>query len=325
MKRLMIGVILAGLFWGGWWFWAAHNQRATTQAWFDALARDGWQASYDDLSVRGFPNRLDTTMTGLTLGDPDGALVWQAPFFQVFQLVYNANHLIAAWPDDQSLTVNGTRYDIRDTGLRASLVQDGDGRLLRMNIEAQTLSIRSDAKALALAGFGAALHAIDGQPEDYQLTLGLHGLDRADTTPASLNDSSLDGLRVEARVTFDAPWTTNAVTGPRPQPIRIDLTQANFRLGDLSVTMTGTVNLDDSGAMTGTLTATAVNWRDLLALARDTGAISDRIAAQLEQRLTLFARRGGNGQTLDLPLTLSAGQMSLGPVPIGPAPRLRLP
>ncbi|KMK68875.1 DUF2125 domain-containing protein [Puniceibacterium sp. IMCC21224] len=325
MKRLAIAIILAGLGWSLWWFWAAHALRGETIAWFDARRDAGWQATYDDLVVRGFPNRLDTTLSGLTLGDPQRDTLWQAPFFQILQLSYTPDHLIAVWPESQTLTLDGESYGISGDGLRASMVRDSDDILLRVNAEAQTLNISSASGAVAVAGLNAALHVIEDRQNTYRLSLVTDAVARSQSALAPLTGDNLDVLRANAIVTFDRPWISGSLPASRPQPTRIDLTLVEYRVGTLEVKLAGKVELDDQGAMTGKLTFKAVNWRDLLDLARDGGPISDSLASTLEQGLSLMAGLSGNAKTLDLPLTLKDGQMSLGLIPLGQAPRIRLP
>jgi hypothetical protein len=66
--------------------------------WLDARAAEGWIAEYESDAHRGFPNRFDTTITGLDLADPETGVAWSAPFFQILSLSYQPNHVIAVFP-----------------------------------------------------------------------------------------------------------------------------------------------------------------------------------------------------------------------------------
>jgi hypothetical protein len=44
----------------------------------------------------------------------------------------------------------------------------------------------------------------------------------------------------------------------------------------------------------------------------------------VESGLSMMAQMAGNPQTLDIPLNLRNGRVMLGPIPLGPAPVLRL-
>jgi hypothetical protein len=69
----------------------------------------------------------------------------------------------------------------------------------------------------------------------------------------------------------------------------------------------------------------ATNWREILAAARTAEALPAGVAAAAERALELVSRLAGSPRTLDIPLVFREGRARLGPVPIGPAPRLALP
>jgi hypothetical protein len=52
--------------------------------------------------------------------------------------------------------------------------------------------------------------------------------------------------------------------------------------------------------------------------------VPESLLGTLESGLTLMAQMSGNPETLDVPLTFRNGRILLGPIPIGPAPILRL-
>ena len=62
----------------------------------------------------------------------------------------------------------------------------------------------------------------------------------------------------------------------------------------------------------------------MLELATASGALPQSLAQTLESGLSLIAQMNGNPQTLDVPLTFRNGRTLLGPIPLGPAPVLRL-
>ena len=325
-RKLLIAVVLAMLAWSGWWFWSAHSLRQEFERWFAERRADGWDASYDDLAIRGYPNRLDATFTGLLLADPKANTVWRAPFFQILQLTYKPGHVIAVWPPEQTLSVKGTDYAVTADHLRASLIFDpATGHILRANAEATVLNIApSEGPATALAGLTAAVAEVPAQPRTYRVTLRADAAARSETTLSAVTGDSLDGVLLDATLHLDRDWTTRA-GDPRPQPTRVELRLAEYRVGTLDLKLAGDVDVDDRGRMTGRMTVKAENWRDLIDLAEDSGRLSRGVAQTLTRGLGLVAQFSGNPETLDLPLDLDEGRMSLGPIPLGKAPRLRLP
>jgi hypothetical protein len=86
----------------------------------------------------------------------------------------------------------------------------------------------------------------------------------------------------------------------------------------------GEVDVTPEGFPEGEITLKARNWRDMVALAQASGALPEGMAQTVENGLELLARMNGNRETLDVPLSFRGGRILLGPIPIGPAPVLRL-
>ena len=95
MRILLAIVILAALGWSGWWFVQSTARDRAMTGWLDERRAAGWVAEAEDVRVRGFPNRVDTVVTGLDLSDPDAGWSWHADGLQVLSLSYKPNHVIA--------------------------------------------------------------------------------------------------------------------------------------------------------------------------------------------------------------------------------------
>ncbi|WP_372614208.1 DUF2125 domain-containing protein [Aquicoccus sp.] len=329
MKRLLIFIIVAGLGWSGYWYAAMTGTRSGFETWFEARRAEGWQADYTDLAIRGFPNRVDATFENPALADPDSGLAWSAPFFQIFALTYRPNHVIAAWPETQRLSTPLAHYDITSKDMRASLVTEAAPSLPleRMNLVAGAMAITTNTGAVStLDGVQAAVNRLPGATSAYRFAINADGLtpDLPDRVNLQAVPRRLDALRADIEVEFDAAWDLSALSEARPQPRRVRLRLAEARWGQLELKLAGTLDVDRGGRPFGQLTVKAQNWRDILMLARDMGWIGSGWSERLEQGLSLAAQLSGNPETLDIPLDFANGRVSLGPVPLGPAPVLRL-
>lgn len=323
MKRLLVLIVLATLAWSGYWAVGAWQLREAQKDWFEERRADGWQADYADLGVSGFPNRLDTTFTDIALADPGSGLAWQAPVFQILRLSYRPSHMIAAWPETQSLATPERRATVESEDMRASLVLRGgeDRALERATLVAGTLRLVPETGgAWALARLNAAAERTAASPATYRLGLSLDGL-APPGSPRRL-PQTLDAVRLDATVAFDAPWDAAAIAARRPQPRQIDLDTAEATWGDLVLRAAGRLDVDAEGQPEGRIALRAENWRAILRLAQETGALPSGVAGTLEDALALAARLSGESGTLDIPLDFDDGQIRLGPVPLGPAPRL---
>ncbi len=333
MRLLLTLTLVAAAAWAGYWFLGANGAQSAFAAWFEQRRAEGWAADYSDLQVRGFPNRFDATFDNLTLADPGTGLAWDAPFFQILALSYKPNHVIAIWPNDQLFATPLGKYRVTSSDMRASAVfqPDTDLALERATLTASTLGIKPTSTQTPLAANTVSL-AIERQPGDgktYRMGLSADNLApsvpwvrRVD--PKGTLPETLSAFTADFTVAFDTPWTRSAIETARPQPREIRVKLAQARWGQLDLRLAGKVVVDDKGLPTGQITIKARNWRDILQLAVNSGALIESLASPLEDGLDLIAQLSGNPETLDIPLDFRNGRMLLGPVPLGPAPVLAI-
>lgn len=334
MRYLFLAVLAAAIGWGAYWVIGARSLESGLDSWFDQRRAENWQAEYTDLTVQGFPNRFDAGFSGLAVADPHTGLAWEAPFFQISMLSYKPHHVIAVWPDRHRLATPLDRFDLANADMRASLVvKPGVSlQLDRVNLTADRLTIvpaggkqgtRIDKLALA-----AALTGAQDLPT-YHLGLSASDVTLADSWLAQLDPdgampATLAGVRADLTVGFDRHWDRSALDTARPQPRRIDLRLAEARWGDLLLQATGKLDVDADGIPTGDITVKAENWREILTMARASGQLPEPVADLLERGLETLAALSGRSRNLDVPLTFARGQIRIGPLPVAPAPVIRI-
>lgn len=331
MKRLLIAIIVVAAAWAGYWVWASQSVKSELQDWFADRRAEGWVAEYSDLSVSGFPNRVDSTFTDLRLADTGSGWAWEAPFFQLLTLSYQPNHIIAIWPNQQLLATPDQKLDITSTQLQASVVLDAGAALPlnRANLVADTLSIQTrEGQATSMAALRAAIQKLDGTENAYRFAIEADDfappMDWRGMLGAADLPRAFSALRMQVEVTFDDRWDISSVESRRPQPTRIDLQLAEAKWGELELWIAGAADLDELGRLTGDVTIKARNWREIVQMGVASGQISRKLGEQLEETLGLLAALAGNSKTLDVPLELRKGTIYLGPVPVGKLPRLQL-
>lgn len=330
MKRLLIVIIVAALGWSAYWFIGSAGVKAGFRQWFDARTAEGWQAEASEIEVSGFPNRFDTTFTDVALADPETGVAWRAPFFQVLALSYRPNHVIAVWPDTQTLAFPDQTVRITSEDMKASLVLGAATTLPleRSNFSVDGLSMSSTADwTLAADRLRLAMHRQEEGENTYRFALKATGF-----APPSINRlPSTQSLprtfrTVEADILagFDAPWNRAAIEDARPQPTWIEIKGLTVAWGDLELQAAGTVKVDNVGYPTGEITIRATNWREIIAVTRESGRVAGSVLDAIEQGLEFLSGVSGNPKTLDIPLNFRNGATRIGPVPIAEAPILRL-
>jgi len=287
---------------------------------------------YGTLDVQGFPNRFDVVFQDLMLADPATGLAWGAPRFQIDALSYRPSHVIAVWPDTQRIATPQEKFQIESRDMRASLVMAPDTALAprRMTLTADYLRVIPEARpeeTTALSTLSLAAERQEGTT--YRLGLRAEGLTLASRARARLDPDTrlpdrISGFTADVTATFDKPWDRTAIERARPQPTHLRVRLAEGRWGDLHLQAAGEVNVTPEGWPEGEITLKARNWREIVTILRSAGALPESMARSIEQGLGMMARLAGNPDTLDIPLGFGSGRMWLGPVPLGPAPRLRL-
>lgn len=332
MRILLAVIVITALGWSGYWFIGQKGLSRGFEIWFEARRAEGWVAETSDVTIQGFPNRFDTSFHNVTLADPETGLAWEADFFQILALSYQPNHVIAVWPDSQLIATPQDKFRVESRDMRASLRIAPDSQLApeRATLTAEFLQMTSLERPEGSTTLTSLKLAAERQREtEYRLGLTAEGLTlappwRAQLDPEDRLPDQISGLHADITVTFDKVWNRSAIEQARPQPTAINLRLVDAKWGQLHLQAAGDVSVTPEGLPEGEITLKARNWREMLEIAVQAGAVPESMLGTLESGLSLIARMSGNPNTLDVPLTFRSGRILLGPIPIGSAPVLRL-
>ena len=330
--RTIIGIIFfATLAWFGYWFIGSSALETATKAWLQDRQEQGWITEYSALDVQGFPNRFDSTIMDFNLADPKYGWAWQAPLFQVLSLSYTPNQFTAVWPDTQTISTPYKKYNVSSEDMRASIVFLPNTTLAldRFRIFIKDLKIATSADEQS--SFASAdLSTRQSEDTAFAHDIAFNGKGfvpskslKAQIDPTSLLPAEFETVAIETTAHFDAPWDRIAIEATKPNLTRLDVAQFDAKWGEVQIQATGSVDVDANGYPTGKLSLRAKNWREMIQLAMASGALDATTGQSLETGLGLIAMLSGNKNTLDVPLSFANRVMSIGPIPIGPAPRLK--
>ena len=322
-------VLAAAVLWGGYWFVGA---RATEQAvgqWFAAQTGDGLTARHSGLKVRGFPNRFDLTITEPRLTKPAVGLGWSAPFVQIFSMTWKPWHLIAALPQEQTLTLPDQSLAISSTQMQGSLIliPGLDLTLDRITSVADGLAIASNAgwqvsaTSARLATRRAPDNSLSHEIGAELTTLTPDAAFRIALQPLSDLPEQIDRMRLDAVIRLSAPIDRH-LGNTQPSPQEIMVKEALILWGDLVVSGKGTIAPASDGLAEGRIEIRVQNWRQLVPVLVAANLITPQVTDTVTRAMELLAEQDGSPETLDVPLVFRQGRMSLGPIPLGPAPRL---
>ncbi len=331
--RVLLAIVVAavGAYFAWWWVAAGIFERGVTN-WLAGRADAGWVAEAEDITVTGFPNRLDMIVNGLDLASPEGGWAWSAGEFQILTLPYRPNHIIAVLPGEQVLSTPYDTSRFQAEVLRGSVVFEPNTALAldRSSFEIGGMTIAGDAgweAGIAKANFATRqaegenarpfAHDVVFTAEDVALpqhwTAGLTGVD--------LLPRAIEGLRLDLTLDYDRPWDRPAIEDGNPILQGVRVRDASISWGELNLRGQGRLTTDDRGFAEGRIDLRARNWRGMLDIAERSGLIGSGLAGTLRSGLDLVARLSGDRNSLNLPLDFEDGRMRLGPITLGDAPR----
>ncbi len=332
MRKLAWLAVLAAALWSGYWYAGARGIERGLALWLEARRAEGWQAEAAGIETAGFPFAFETTVTGIALVDPETGLGWEAPEFRFGAPAHAPTRAHAYWPQTQLLLTPRERIDIAASEMHAALGLVPGPRFMLDNVELalSDVVLASSAGWRASLGTGSLMTArTDEDPlaHDIRFTAQdvvparfvLLALDPTGRLPEEIAEMDLD-----LRAGFDAPWDRQAVEARRPQPVRLDLRRLKLLWGAMQIEAAGSVTVDANGVPEGSITVRAVNWREMLEIAAGAGWVPAELVPGIEEGLSLLAGLTGNPRTIDAPLSFRNGIVAIGPVPLGPAPVLKI-
>lgn len=319
--RFLLGLVtVLALLYGGYWFVGQNAVERGAAAAFVQMEAEGWDASHQGIATRGFPSRFDTTVTAPRLLDPATGTGWEAPWLQVFALSYLPNEVIALFPDQQTVILPGDRIDIRAQDMRASARVGLSTALPFDNVTIESGPLTLAGETGWQAGLARALFALrrtDTGTADYDIWFEGTDIALPETGGNAALPRNLPVLRLDGTFTLDQPIDRQMQPGARVESIA--LRQALVDFGTTGLRAEGALTLNAAGIPQGSINLTIRDWRAALAIAVAAGAVPPSMAGLAERAGGLLA---GGGTDLSAPLVFDAGQMRLGPVPLGPAPAL---
>ncbi|MBB5723147.1 hypothetical protein FHS72_002784 [Loktanella ponticola] len=329
MKRLTYFVAILALIYSGYWAVGSYALKNTVQNQLTTLENNGWLVDYSALNTRGFPSRFDTTATDLNITAPDQSISYMTDIVQVLALSYRPNHAIIAFAPEQSLILDGLPIEIASDGLRASVgvnantslsldAVTAEAKSLQFNLEQGTISSLNDA-LFAMRESSAAPNTYDTYFTSSDIAwpaLILGQLPADNRLP-----ETVDAATIDAAITLDRPIDRLTLSAWQTDPANlrgVDLRSLSITWGPFVITGNGSFTINEAGTPDGTITLTANDWKGILAAAQSLGVISEQYQF-MAQSIGETLSQGDD--TLVLPITVANGNLSIGPLPLGPAPK----
>ena len=332
--RTLLWVLLAGvLLWAGWWTVASVGMQRAIAAWIVARKAEGWQAEVADIERGGFPTHLRTRLVAPQIADPETGVAVELAHIDISAPAW--------WPGYVDLRLPETPVLLASPLGRSYLTLAGAGAEMRVKpgarLELRSMLAGAEAwrwfgdDATLLTGDALRLQAAqaEGAPETYRIDFDALNLTPGDDWRAAIRlpadwPQSFESLSADMTVIFDRPWDREALSSRRPQPVVITLHGVKAVWGKLAFRAVGDLSIDPFGVPEGLITLKAENWQAMLDLAQTSGLVTPLYRLQLETVLGALAQATGSTKGLDVEIRFRAGRMSVGPIQLGPAPKLRI-
>lgn len=323
-------LLIAAVAWSGLWVWARGQALSRMDAAVADLTRGGYQIGWGAREIGGYPFRMDVTLTDATIREPSGWAL-QAPTFEAEAYLHAPGHWMLAAPAGITF-VRPQAGPVTVTGklIHASL-SNLDKRPPSFSFEGIGLAFQPQAGAqpyFLSAADKVEFHLRAGPDDEGGVFLSV-----------DKGKARLSGLF--ARIAGDKPisivWNStlskmSAFSGDNwPAAVRhwadaggqMTVRQGGVTAGDALIGTTGaSLSVGTDGRVRGVLPVTVKQAPRALGAMGDQGLVppeSAQAAADVAQS------REEADHTAHINLDFEAGRTTLGPVGIGPAPKVYTP
>jgi hypothetical protein len=325
MKWMFKLVFLSAALWSGYWFIGARAQEKIYGELLIESRNQGWIAESRNLGVSGFPNRFDTTLTGLNFRDPSGRWSWRGDEFQIKALSYQPNHIIMAWPGKQVVGTPEGDVTIDSEMLRASLVVTPASNLplARFQIEGEAVALDIPQIGDAVIGMlNGALYQDENNPTSYRLGLELTDVSAPRGLISGIGGSSIingdiERIQLSAKLEFDHELVRLALNGGQsPRLISASIQPSKIVWAGSELAVSGLISEGQNGLIEGQLRFDVKNWQPLYEVFKQASSLSTTELITLKRALD----GASGGGALEFTLDFTDGNTMIGPIAIGPAP-----
>lgn len=346
--RLVIGGLAALLvLYVIFWFVLAHVARVKIAEWIEAQRTEGIEITYDRLDIGGFPYRLQVEVRDLNVTGREGELLWvmESPGATAVIMPWNRNHVILM-ADAGALSVGpeGAEPDrLKVGGSRASIVVDRNRAPLRISATAREIGVDGPAagpeglvlqngemhwRAGSQVTSRAPAEPQEGDPREplaWQLAL------RGDHITHELLGRSPYGQQMQKFAAvfevrgsgIDSHASPETIQAWRDQGGTVEVTSFQMNWGALDVLMSGSFTLDQQFRPLGAFTAEVKGYEPIISYLRESGHIDAAEAETAAMTLeAIVAADTDADNRLSVPITLQAGRLFVGPLPVANLPSL---
>jgi hypothetical protein len=315
------------LAWSGLWIWARREAQSRMDAAVADLTRAGYQVAWSAREIGGYPFRMDVTLKDAVIRDPSGWAL-QAPVLEGEAYMHALGHWLLAAPAGLTF-VRPESGPVAVTGqrIRAALFDFGKSPP-SLDFEGDKLAFKPQAGAqpFALSAADKVEFHLRAGPDDQggvflrvdngkARLAGLIGRIAGDKPISIVWNATLSKMSA-----FNGATWADAVRHWADAGGQMSVRQAGITAGEALVgSNSGTLTVGSDGRLRGVLDVTLRQAPRALDVMGQAGAISREAASAAS---AVAEAREGQDQQAHATLDFQAGRTTLGPVSLGPAPKV---
>lgn len=325
--------ILLAVAYTWWWLAFAYGARAGVERWAEERRAQGWQVSFGDITLRGYPFILTMRLREPRVVEP-GRFDWQGP-----ELIVNVSPL-----SPTTVQVRGAgKHQIRLAGVdslnleagvaQATFTLSSRGRLtggaaMLRNVSATSLAGTSSVDVFQVqieemaAPTGRATEAV---PNNIAFGLALTNLSLPSRLQIPLGRQvAAASIRGRVRGQWEPIAFNAALANWRDGGGVVELDEVMVGWTPLTLSANGTVALDQRLQPLVAMTARMTGFFETVDALTSTNLVRSRDASMAKMVLGLLSKRPADGgpAVLELPLTIQDGVFYAGPAALGKVPEL---
>lgn len=321
---VVLGLALTA--WTGWWLYLRGEVLARMDAAAAEMKAQGYTLTWAKRSIGGYPFRISITLEDAQIAEPSGYGL-SAPVLKIESAAYTINPIGLAAPQGAVIRRPGNKaFAVKGKVLRASVshLERTPPRIAVQGVDLEFSAVEGAQPPSfgAMKIFEARVTPTDGDKADVFVRL-----DRA--TPA--NNALLSRVANGAPATIGFEGTINGASFLRGRGWSQVLQAWSAAKGSLAVRQGGimageavlslqpsTLSIDSSGQLAGDL-ALSLSRASQGVMALGAVGVLPQETAAVASGLTGVEPAG---KPLEATLTFRGGQTWIGPLPLGPAPRV---